>query len=186
MKSPVAVCTVLLALIACGNADDEGKISEFGRYKGYSTPRFEEWVNTSQYLEMRDGVKLAIDVVRPAVNGEPVDERFPVVWTHSRYHRNPRELARFFNPDADVSDINSMVDAQSGLQRLVRHGYVVAAVGVRGSGASYGQFEGLFSPDETRDSYEIIEWLASQPWSDGNVGMFGGSYLGITNTWLPA
>ncbi len=180
MRYPVAVCTVFLALIACGDTADEGKISEFGRYEGYSTPRFEEWVKTSRYLEMRDGVKLAIDVVRPAVNGEPVDERLPVVWTHSRYHRSPQESIRFRSDGGEVPDINSMVDARPGLQRLVRHGYVVAAVGVRGSGASYGRFEGLWSPNETRDSYEIIEWLASQPWSDGNVGMFGGSYLGIT------
>jgi putative CocE/NonD family hydrolase len=128
---------------------------------------------------MRDGVKLAIDVVRPAVNGEPVDERFPVIWTHSRYHRSPQELYRAL-AGVDAPGINSMVDAQPDLQRLVRHGYVFAAVGVRGSGASYGRYEGLFSPNETRDAYEIIDWLATQPWSDGNVGMYGGSYLGIT------
>ena len=157
--------TVIIALTACGDTADDGRISEFGRYEGYSEPRFDEWVKTSQYLEMRDGVKLAIDVVRPAVNGEPVDERFPVIWTHSRYHRSLR---------------NSSVDPQPVLQRLVRHGYVYAAVGVRGSGASYGRYEGLFSPNETRDAYEIIDWLANQPWSDGNVGMYGGSYLGIT------
>ncbi len=38
----------------------------------------------------------------------------------------------------------------------------------------------MFSEAETADAIEIIEWLASQPWSDGNVGMYGGSYLGIT------
>jgi putative CocE/NonD family hydrolase len=164
---------------ACGDRD-AGRVSEFGRYEGYSEPRFEEWVTSSRYLEMRDGVKLAIDVVRPAVNGVAVDEPLPVVWTHSRYHRNPRELVRMFSEGGQIPEINSMVDAQPDLQRLVRHGYVVAAAGVRGSGASYGRYEGLFSPDETRDAYEITEWLASQSWSDGNVGMYGGSYLAIT------
>jgi len=161
----VQLVTVIIALTACSDAADDGRISEFGRYEGYSEPRFDEWVKTSRYLEMRDGVNLAIDVVRPAIHGKPVDERFPVIWTHSRYHRSLG---------------NSLVNPHPFLQRLVRHGYVYAAVGVRGSGASYGRYEGLFSPNETRDAYEIIDWLAKQPWSDGNVGMYGGSYLGIT------
>lgn len=159
----------------------EGCVSEFGRYEGCTEARFDQWITTSRYIEMRDGVRLAVDVTRPAVDGVPVDEPLPVVWTHSRYHRNPGALIRHFNPDAeDLPEIRSMVDAQSDLQRLVRHGYVVAAVGVRGSGASFGRYEGLFSEAETDDAAEIIAWLASQPWSDGNVGMFGGSYLGIT------
>ncbi len=171
-------------LVACGrgsgaNEQHPERISEFGRYEGYAEPRFDGWVTSSQYVEMRDGVKLAVDVTRPAVDGVPADERLPVVWTHSRYHRNPRELVRIFG-GGESPEINSMVDAQPDLQRLVRHGYVVASVGVRGSGASYGRFEGLFSEAETRDAYEITEWLAAQPWSSGKVGMYGASYLGIT------
>ncbi|MGE0555968.1 MAG: CocE/NonD family hydrolase [Gemmatimonadales bacterium] len=175
----------LLAFAACGGetgAPPTERISEFGRYEGYSEERFPEWVNTSRYVEMRDGVKLAVDITRPAVNGEAVDEKFPVVWTHSRYHRNPGALRRFFaGPAADsLPPINSQVDADPGLQRLVKHGYVVAAVQVRGGGASFGRYQGLFSEAETKDAAEIINWLATQPWSDGNVGMYGGSYLGIT------
>ncbi|MDH3732553.1 MAG: CocE/NonD family hydrolase [Gemmatimonadota bacterium] len=179
-----------IAQVACETAVPEpgesaldGRISEFGRYEGYSQARFDSWVTSSRYLEMRDGVRLAIDVTRPAVNGAAVDEPLPVLWTHSRYHRNPGAVVRMFNPDVPPEDlpvIRSMVDAQEDLAELVRHGYVVAAVGVRGSGASFGRYEGLFSEAETDDAVEIIEWLASQPWSDGNVGMFGGSYLGIT------
>jgi putative CocE/NonD family hydrolase len=168
-----------LATAACvGDAPD--RVSEFGRYEGYSTARYEAWVTTSQYVEMRDGVRLAVDVTRPTIGGTPVSDPLPVIWTHSRYHRNPQQLIRAFAPDADVSAIHSMVDAQGDLQHLVRHGYIVASVAVRGSGASYGSYEGLFSDAETQDAYDIIDWLASQPWSDGNIGMFGGSYLGIT------
>jgi len=177
-------------LVACSGtepppaqAPDDGRISEFGRYEGYSEARFDEWVTTSEYVEMSDGVRLAVDVTRPAVNGSAVDELLPVVWTHSRYHRNPAALLRMLNPDTppeDLPQIRSMVDALGDLQELVRHGYVVASVGVRGSGASYGRYEGLFSERETRDAAELVGWLARQPWSDGNVGMFGGSYLGMT------
>ncbi len=60
------------------------------------------------------------------------------------------------------------------------YGYVVASVDVRGGGASYGSRLEPFDQPETMDAGEVTEWLASQPWSDGNVGMFGRSYLGIT------
>jgi putative CocE/NonD family hydrolase len=172
--------TLLLVLAIAPWADGPDKISEFGRYEGYSEARFESWVTTSRYLEMRDGVRLAVDVTRPAVDGAPTDEPLPVVWTHSRYHRNPGTLAKLFAQGQEVPEIRSMVDAMPDLQLLVRHGYVVAAVGVRGSGASFGRFEGLFSEAETADAAEVIAWLAAQEWCDGNVGMYGGSYLGIT------
>jgi len=51
---------------------------------------------------------------------------------------------------------------------------------VRGSRASFGSWQGIFTKEETQDAYEITEWLASQPWCDSNIGMFGGSYQGIT------
>jgi putative CocE/NonD family hydrolase len=154
------------------NKTDDSKVSEFGKYQGYSKEKFQRWVLASQYVEMRDGVKLAVDVIRPSSDGnEPTEEKVPVIWTHSRYHRNQQAM----NPG-----LKSMVDGRPDLQRLVKHGYAVATVGVRGSGASFGRFEGLFSPSETKDSYEIINWLANQPWCNGNIGMFGGSYLGMT------
>ncbi|WP_419950887.1 CocE/NonD family hydrolase [Candidatus Palauibacter sp.] len=161
--------------------DAPARVSEFGRYEGYSEPRYDGWVTTSRYVEMRDGVRLAVEVTRPALGGMPESEPLPVVWTHSRYHRNPGQIVSVLAPDLDPPpDIRSQVDANEDLQRLVLHGYVVAAAGVRGSGASFGRYEGLFSEVETADAIELIEWLASQPWSDGNVGMYGGSYLGIT------
>jgi putative CocE/NonD family hydrolase len=63
---------------------------------------------------------------------------------------------------------------------MIKHGYVIAAADVRGSAASFGRYEGVFTEQERRDAYEITEWLASQPWCDGNIGMYGGSYPGIT------
>ena len=118
---------------------------------------------------MRDGVHLAVDIVRPAVNGEPVGEPLPLVWTHARYHRAREEGGVVY----------SLVDRRAFLQLLVQHGYIVAAVDVRGSGASYGRYKGVYSEAETRDAYEMTEWFAAQPWCDGNVGMYGGSYLGM-------
>ena len=60
-------------------------------------------------------------------------------------------------------------------------GMVGAVVDVRGTGGSGGNLEGnYFSPREARDSYDVIEYLGTQPYSNGKVGMAGGSYVGIT------
>jgi hypothetical protein len=141
-------------------ASPAGRRSQPGKYEGYSQPLYNEWVKTSQYVTVRDGTKLALDIFRPAQNGQPVSTPLPVIWTHTRYHRERVVL--------------------SWLQTVLKHGYVIAAVDVRGSGASYGTYQGPFSPEETRDAYDITEWLAVQPWSNGNIGMYGRSYLGIT------
>lgn len=161
---PIVALALVLPLV---RAQDEGnRRSSFGEYEGYSEVRFDGWETSSVYVEMRDGVRIAVDVIRPTKDGEVAGEPLPLVWTHSRYHR--RMMGRPM-PDLFVS-----------LQRLLRHGYVVAAACVRGGGASFGVYEGLFSEAETRDAVELIEWFAEQPFCDGNVGMFGGSYLGIT------
>jgi hypothetical protein len=58
----------------------------------------------------------------------------------------------------------------------VRRGYVQAVINVRGTGKSQGQFQ-MMGPLEVQDVCDVIQWLAAQPWSDGNVGMFGVSYF---------
>ncbi len=150
--------------------NQEERVSGPGEYKGYSTPVYDEWVRMSWYVSVRDGTKLAVDIFRPARNGGPVSEPLPLIWTHTRYHRAS------YTRDGNI---RSMIN-QSWLQHILRHGYIIASVDVRGSGASFGTRRGEFTPEEARDSYDIIEWFAGQPWCDGNIGMFGGSYLGIT------
>jgi len=145
------------------------QVSKFGKYVGYSQPLYDEWVRTSRYLEMSDGVKLAIDIIRPAKDGQPVEEPMPVVWNYYRYHR-----ARMKD-----GNILSMVDRSPPLQMLVKHGYVIVVVDVRGTGASYGSGDkGPNTEQEAQHTYEITEWIATQSWCDGNVGMFGHSYSG--------
>jgi len=146
------------------------KISSFGKYKGFSEEKYDSFVRSSQYLTMRDGTKIAIDIIRPTVDDKPVEEPLPVVWTHTRYRRASRtQEGKVYSSAED-----------SFLHPLLKRGYITAAADVRGSGASFGTWPGIFTQEETQDAYEITEWLASQPWCDGNVGMFGGSYLGIT------
>jgi putative CocE/NonD family hydrolase len=145
------------------------RASKFGKYVGYSQPLYDEWVRTSRYIEMSDGVKLAMDIIRPAKNGRPVEESLPAVWNYYRYHR-AREKD---------GNILSMVDRSTPLQMLIKHGYVIVVVDARGTGASYGSGDaGQNTEQEARHTYEITEWIAAQSWCDGNVGMFGHSYSG--------
>jgi putative CocE/NonD family hydrolase len=63
------------------------------------------------------------------------------------------------------------------------HGYAFALVDVRGRGNSSGEFEPF--ANEPRDGYEVVEWLAKQPFCDGKVAMWGGSYAGF-DQWATA
>ena len=139
----------------------EVRLSQPGKYEGYSQALYQGRTSTSQYITMRDGTKLAALILRPAQDGKTVSTPLPVIWTHNRYHREG-----IFNWHY--------------LQTVLQYGYVIVSVDVRGSGASFGTYRGPFSPEETRDAYDITEWLAVQPWSDGNIGMYGRSYMGIT------
>jgi putative CocE/NonD family hydrolase len=166
----VSVVFLAAFLIAAAlPAQEAERVSKFGEYKGYSEDVYDSWVRTSQYLTMRDGIKIAIDIIRPAMNGEVAEEPLPVIWSHNRYRR------------AHIQNGKLISSADSPLtQSLIKHGYIIANADSRGSGASFGTWEGLWTRKETQDAYEITEWLAAQPWCDGNVGMVGGSYLGIT------
>ncbi|SHE73117.1 hypothetical protein SAMN04487965_0530 [Microbulbifer donghaiensis] len=176
---PACLVAANLFVAACGqesgqtaadkSAQDQQaqKISEFGHYEGYSQARFDGWVTTSTYITTRDGTRLAADISRPANNGVMTDEALPVLWTYSRYHRQWEDGV----PNIASNPI---------LQHLAKHGYVIVCVNVRGGGASFGRYEGLFSAPETRDAYDVIDWLSKQDFSDGNVGMYGLSYMGIS------
>ncbi|MBM4461729.1 MAG: CocE/NonD family hydrolase [Chloroflexi bacterium] len=175
---PILLVLALLTLvippvIAPVKAEGEEAISRPGEYSGYSEPIYDEWVRSSQYVEVRDGTKLAVDIFRPSVDGVPVDEPLPVVWSAERYLRasHTQQLIR------------TTLDAYPYLTTLLKHGYVVAAVEVRGTGASYGVFSGGCDMTEAYDHYDMTEWFAAQEWCNGNVGMYGASYRGNNQYW---
>ena len=146
------------------------KISRFGEYSGYSTERYDGWRRFSRYVTVWDGTRIAVDYYRPTKDGKLHEEKLPVVLTMNRYQRCTFVDGR----------IHTILDWVPFLVDVLKHGYVVAIADVRGSGASFGSQFGWFPPEEARDTHDVIEWLGSRSWSSGNVGMFGRSYLGIT------
>ncbi len=103
-------------------------------------------------VKMRDGVTLRADIYRPKVDG-----KFPVLLTRTPYDKN------------GVANI--------GLKAAAR-GYVVVAQDVRGRYHSEGDWYPF--KYESQDGYDTVEWAAALPYSNGKVGMFGGSYVGAT------
>lgn len=132
------------------------------RYKGYVEPKYKEFEQRSIYLTMRDGVKIAIDVVLP--KPLPAGEKLPAIMSMTRYWRsNQGDKPGAWFPS---------------------HGYAHVLVDARGTGASYGIWRAPFSQDEIKDYGEVVNWIVKQPWSNGKVGAVGNSYDGNTALWL--
>src|SRR6478735_1809443 len=127
-------------------------------------------VSQSRYVAVRDGTRLAISIYQPAVGLTVVRERLPVVFVFTPYRGRYR--------DADGKVTEAALGDNLGLRSLLRAGYVVAVADVRGKGASFGRRRGFQDRTEAQDGYDLVEWLARQPFSDGEVGMVGCSYLG--------
>jgi putative CocE/NonD family hydrolase len=170
MKLRSTLMLLVFAGLAFGAAAREPKISKPGEYRGYSAARYDGYELTSQYVSVRDGTRLAVDVFRPAHGGVAATGRFPVVWMHTPYNRR--------NTQAGLTAANYPGKAL----QLVPYGYVVAVADFRGTYASFGHNAGHNRGewmDAARfDAYDITEWLAAQPWSNGKVGMWGCSATG--------
>jgi putative CocE/NonD family hydrolase len=127
-------------------------------------PGYQLNISWDVMVPMRDGVRLATDIYRPAVNGEPVPGTFPAILGRTSY--NKRDDGQWVKPVAEF---------------FVRHGYAVVIQDLRGRYASEGtgQYFHVANVNEGRDGYDTVEWIAQQPWSNGRVGTVGSSHNGI-------
>jgi putative CocE/NonD family hydrolase len=140
-------------------------------------------------IRMDDGVVLRADVFRPIESG-----KWPVLLTYGPYAKglsfqegypSAWQSMAADHPDVAYGSTNKyqnweVVDPE----KWVCHGYVCVRVDSRGTGRSPG-FVDHFSPRESRDFFECIEWAGVQSWSNGKVGLNGISYYGI-NQWQVA
>ena len=132
------------------------------RYKGYVEPQFKAVTQRSFYLTMRDGVKIAVQLVLP--KDLPASQKIPAILNMTRYWRAQQG-----------GEPNAFIPA---------HGYATVFVDARGTGVSFGVWKAPFSQDEVKDYSEVVNWIVAQPWSNGKVGAIGNSYTGNTALWL--
>ena len=137
-------------------------------------PTSHSWHRISQYLTMRDGVKIAVDLYLP--DGLEPGQVVPTILHQTRYWRaiEYRWLIALFKDDRPRGLIGNYAE------RFLQQGYAWVDVDVRGSGASFGTRPVAYSPAEIQDGAEIVDWIITQPWSNGKVGAMGISYSGGT------
>lgn len=132
-------------------------------YSGLSTPDYTIRRTDDCEILVRDGVTLLADLYQPDAEG-----RFPAIISFSPYPRQIQDVeAPVFFVEAGRSDF------------FVPRGYVQIIVNARGTSGSGGTWT-MFDQQERDDLYDVIEWVAAQPWCDGNVGMLGVSYFAMT------
>ena len=118
-----------------------------------------------QPVRMSDGTVLRADVYYPTdSSGHRAAGTFPVVLTQTPYGK---QLAG----DAGISSTGPF-------KYLVQRGYIDVVADVRGTGDSQGTF-GLFDPVQDGDGVSLVNWSSRLPGSNGKVGLYGASYLGI-------
>ncbi|HET6181371.1 MAG TPA: CocE/NonD family hydrolase [Candidatus Sulfotelmatobacter sp.] len=118
----------------------------------YAAESYEVAIERDVPAKMRDGVVLRADVYRPKADG-----KFPVLLQRTPYNKN--------------NGVNFGV-------RTAARGFIVIFQDVRGRYSSAGEWYTF--KHESDDGYDSVEWAAALPYSNGKVGMFGGSYVGAT------
>ncbi|MEV4291469.1 CocE/NonD family hydrolase [Nonomuraea bangladeshensis] len=137
-----------------------------------------QWIAVRKDLRvpMRDGVTLAVD----AYHGSE-DRPRPALVAMSAYGKELQALALTTPPQRRPSPMWDGCIEAGDIARVVKEDYVHVIGDMRGTGDSGGQMIGNYNAGgvpQGQDLYDLIEWVAAQPWCDGNVGMIGISYFG--------
>ena len=146
--------TVLIAgILACAARVTEAQRPDAGNY---SPANYEVQETRSVMVTMRDGVRVSVDLYRPVAPGPQAG----ILYITPYDNTGIKARARWF----------------------AQRGYAVIAADSRGRYDSEGDWD-PFTPHHKTDGYDLVEWIAKQPWSNGRVGMIGGSYSGWTQWW---
>jgi uncharacterized protein len=127
-------------------------------------PRFDVAVDWDARIRARDGTELSANIWRPVPRADRGPDRFPAILEMIPYGKDN------WRRGADVTRG----------EWFAARGFALCRLDVRGTGSSGGVALDEYTADETLDGYDVVEWLAAQPWCDGGVGMWGISYGGFT------
>lgn len=186
---------MVLFVVFQGRVSDE-KISEFGKYQGYSESIYDSRQRTSDYLTLSDGTRLAYDLFLPTQKNALADKPLPVLFKYTPYGRAwtvfdkdgkavlcdlmsvwycaPMLRFRAWVMPHRSGQIKDAVSRTPWLETMLKSGHAVIVVDRPGTGASFGEYHG--DPEVSAgETDEILNWIAAQEWSDGNIGMFGDS-----------
>jgi putative CocE/NonD family hydrolase len=123
-------------------------------------------------VRMRDGVRLATDVYRPAKGGRPLTGRFPVILERTPYGKT-------LPSRSEISVHDPIAKSRADVARFfVSRGYVVIYQDCRGRYGSEGEFVKYLS--DGLDGYDTCAWILAQPWCNGKIGSMGLSYAAHT------
>lgn len=122
---------------------------------------------SSHFVQMEDGVNLALDVYLPA---NYVEGKLPTLVQFERYWRS----------SVSLKEKDSLPKLYGLSKYFSDNGYVIVVVDTRGSGASFGTRVSEYSVQEVMDAGKVLDWIVAQPWSDGKIGSYGTSYTGTT------
>jgi len=118
-------------------------------------------------ITMSDGTVLRANVFLPSGSA-----KVPTVLTVTGYNKDAT------TPPGATCSPGTGISGTDG--NMVSHGYAVMVVDDRGTGASGGTWDSWGARTQ-QDYGEVLDWIQKQPWSDGSVGDYGGSYMGITS-----
>ena len=187
----VLLHTLLLVCFAAGDSHaqlpvdystldyQEGAYVPFADPKDYLQTRdqnydYEKTSRQSYYITMRDSEQIAVDVYLPTNLEE--GKQLPTILYQTRYVRSV-ELKWLFRPLRKYVTTNVPIEE---VYLMNSYGYAVVIVDTRGSGASTGSRDMEFAPNEVKDGAEVCDWIVDQPWSNGNIGASGVSYVATT------
>ena len=160
-----AVLCCAAAMTAAAAAPQRAPSPDFGKPL---PPAQNETIMTSVYIPMPDGTRMAADIYRPARDGKALPGKFPVIYHATAARR------RFL----DTDDRSGTGKFSLQMINLANHGYVYLQVERRGIAASFGVRRGYHDRKEASDSQYLINWAATQDWSNGKVGGYGCSNTG--------
>ncbi|MBN2034782.1 MAG: CocE/NonD family hydrolase [Deltaproteobacteria bacterium] len=201
MKFAVALILIVLLIGVClfyKRSVAREKVSAFGKYEGYSEATYDDARRTCDYLMLSNGTRLAYDLILPMKKGIPAGGRLPVLLKYTPYLRTltifdrdgkniiaglydlgwkERAMLRIRYWISDQGRFMDPLFRTRWLENMVKHGYAVIVVERAGTGASFGKLNPSFEAG-AREVDEILNWIASQKWCDGNIGMYGDSWQG--------